>query len=44
MPNAVVEWLTLLLLIRGVLGSNFGLETGRRLIVVFLGTSRHMPG
>jgi hypothetical protein len=45
--NVVVEWLTLLLRILRVLGSNLGTETGYpelRFFIVFLSPSRKIPG
>jgi hypothetical protein len=44
--NVVVEWITLMLRIREVPGSNLGPETGylHRLFVVFLSPSRQIPG
>jgi hypothetical protein len=44
-PNVMVEWLTFLLRIREVLGSNLGPETGYpERFVVFLYPSRRTPG
>jgi hypothetical protein len=46
MPNVVVKWLTLLLLILEVPASNLALETGypHRFFVDFLSPSRKIPG
>jgi hypothetical protein len=42
--NVLLEWLTPLLRIREVLGSNLGPEVLTEVSVVFLSPSRHMPG